>query len=104
MTTATPERTKAGRCPSRTRDVFDQGLAFDLETMNRRRLLRMAGLGVSVAALVACGDSGSGSASTSASGASASTSASATTSASVATSAAGDVTEIPGRDGWSLSG
>lgn len=81
--------------PRPDEDVFDQGLAFDLETMNRRRLLRMAGLGVSVAALVACGDSGSGSASTSASGASASTSASATTSASVATSAAGDVTEIP---------
>jgi len=44
-------------------DIFDQGLAFDLETMlNRRQLLKLvgyAGLGAGLLALAGCGSSGS---------------------------------------------
>ncbi|CCI51293.1 intradiol ring-cleavage dioxygenase [Nostocoides jenkinsii] len=79
--------------PRPEEEVFDQGLAFDLETMNRRRALRYLGIGASAAALAACGgttDSASTS-STSAVGASSSSSTSTTTS----TTASGDLTEIP---------
>ena len=52
----TPSSFEGRPLPRPDEAPFDQGLAFDLETMNRRRLLRMAGLGVSVAALAACGE------------------------------------------------
>lgn len=88
-----PRPTYEGRpLPRPEEELVDQGLAFDLETMNRRRLLRVLGVGASAAALAACGDSG-GSASSSASSTASSTAAS--TSASTGSSASGDLVEIP---------
>ncbi len=62
-------------------DLVDQGLAFDLETMDRRRVLRFAGLGAGAAILAACGADGSKTSSTS--------------SSTATSSASGALTEIP---------
>lgn len=77
--------------PHPEEEVFDQGLAFDLETMNRRRMLRFLGAGAGVAVLAACSsDSTSVNSATS-------TSASSTggTSSASSSSSSGDLTEIP---------
>lgn len=45
--------------PRPDEEVVDQGLAFDLGTLSRRRLLQGLGLGAGAAVLAACGASGS---------------------------------------------
>ena len=67
--------------PRPDEDLVDQGLAFDLETMDRRRVLRFAGLGAGAAILAACGADGSKTSSTS--------------SSTATSSASGALTEIP---------
>ncbi len=88
----TPTTYEGRALPRPGEEVVDQGLAFDLETMDRRRMLRVLGLGASVAALAACGDSGEATSSTSATSASATTVSSPSASGSTS---AGDVVEIP---------
>ncbi|GAB94696.1 protocatechuate 3,4-dioxygenase beta subunit [Kineosphaera limosa] len=57
-------------------DLYDQGLAFDLVTMSRRRMLGSLGLGAGMLALAACGaDGASGSSATSAQASAAATTA-----------------------------
>lgn len=83
--------------PRPDEDLYDQGLAFDLETMTRRRALRFLGLGAGALALAACSDNSTGTAATPASSfasSTASASGSATASAS-ASASAGALTEIP---------
>ncbi len=67
--------------PRPDEDLVDQGLAFDLETMDRRRVLRFAGFGAGAAILAACGADGSKTSSTS--------------SSTATSSASGALTEIP---------
>lgn len=67
--------------PRPDEDLVDQGLAFDLETMDRRRVLRFVGLGAGAAILAACGADGSKTSSTS--------------SSTATSSASGALTEIP---------
>ena len=67
--------------PRPDEDLVDQGLAFDLETMGRRRVLRFVGLGAGAAILAACGADGSKTSSTS--------------SSTATSSASGALTEIP---------
>jgi protocatechuate 3,4-dioxygenase beta subunit len=66
--------------------IFDQGLAFDLETLlDRRRMLKLVGytgLGAGLLALVGCGPSGAGARSSPAASAAASSSAAASAAAS----------------------
>ena len=72
-------------------DIVDQGLAFDLATIDRRRAVRLLGMGVGVAVLAACADDG-------ASGVSGSSSSQAGTTASSASSTSATsatLTEIP---------
>lgn len=69
-------------------DIYDQGLAFDVETLlDRRRMLKLigfSGLSAGLFALVGCGPSGSGSGASAASASAASASAAATAGASTA--------------------
>jgi protocatechuate 3,4-dioxygenase beta subunit len=61
------------RAPYPQESIFDQGLAFDLQTLlDRRNLLKIAGLGGLSLALAACGRSGSSAASSTAASTSAS--------------------------------
>jgi len=85
-----------------TEPVFDQGLAFDVETLlDRRQLLKAfgyGGLGLSLLALVGCGNgaAGSGAAGTSSTSTSASAASTASASASAAAGAsAADCAVIP---------
>lgn len=58
--------------PHPDRDIEDQGLAFDVQTiLSRRKLLQTIGIGASAAALAACAPKGATTASTSASAATA---------------------------------
>ncbi len=84
--------------PRPDEDLYDQGLAFDLETMSRRRALRFLGLGAGAVALAACGSNSASTSSTSASSGTPTTSAgtaSASAAASSAASGSASVTEIP---------
>ncbi|MEI2778434.1 MAG: intradiol ring-cleavage dioxygenase [Tetrasphaera sp.] len=77
--------------PRPDEELFEQGLAFDLDTMNRRRALRILGMGAGALTLAACGnrDESTSPTSSSTSGTSSAQSSSAQASSS------GDVTEIP---------
>lgn len=84
--------------PRPDEDLYDQGLAFDLETMSRRRALRFLGLGAGAVALAACGSNSASTSSTSASSGTPTSSAgtaSASAAASSAASGSASVTEIP---------
>lgn len=71
-------------------EVVDQGLPFDLGTMQRRRALKIFGIGIAGTALAACGSSAK-----SASGASSSASTASAASSAATSAAAADLTEIP---------
>ncbi len=60
-TRATPPPTYEGRVlPDPTEPAWDQGLAFDVETLvGRRRVLQGIGLGMLGVGLAACGTAGS---------------------------------------------
>lgn len=79
--------------PRPEEEVFDQGLAFDLETMNRRRVLRVLGLGAGAAVLAACSETSTSTSSSSSSSAAGTTSSS--SSAGSSASGTSDLTEIP---------
>ena len=83
--------------PKPDEEVFDQGLAFDLETMNRRKVLRYMGIGAGAAVLAACGSSdGDGSSSTTSSSSSTTSSTTSSSSSTSSTSTSSeDLTEIP---------
>ena len=77
------------RLPKPHEEVVDQGLQFDLGTLQRRRALKIFGIGIAGTALAACspGSSGSGSSSSAASQAS--------TLAASSSTASSNLTEIP---------
>lgn len=83
--------------PRPDEDLYDQGLAFDLETMSRRCALRFLGLGAGAVALAACGSNSSTSASSSTTSTNSATATASAASASATATASGSasVTEIP---------
>ncbi|HRE03450.1 MAG TPA: hypothetical protein PLV68_19290, partial [Ilumatobacteraceae bacterium] len=76
--------------------IFDQGLQFDLGTLNRRRLLSLFGIGAGAAALAACGsNSGAASSSTAATSTTTGAGTGGSTSTTSTAGATGTYVEIP---------